>query len=114
MKFSQFKKSQLNYLASLLCCKPGDIEYLCANIHVYYDKWIEQKVDKVTGLPKKYPDGTPKQRVIRPSFNKLKQIQKSIKVNILGKVVLLENVQGGVKKKTNITNAKKHQGRRRP
>jgi RNA-directed DNA polymerase len=110
MKSSQFKKSQLNYLASLLYCKPGEIEYLCDNIRDYYDKWIEQKIDKVTGLLKTYPDGTPKQRVIRPSFNKLKQIQKSIKINILGKVELPENIQGGVKKKTNITNAKKHQG----
>lgn len=110
MKSSLFKKSQLNYLASLLCCKPSDIEYLCANIHEFYDKWIEQKVDKATGIPKTYPDGTPKQRIIRPSFHKLKQIQKSIKINILGKVELPENIQGGVKKKTNITNAKKHQG----
>jgi len=110
MKSSQFKKSQLHYLASLLCCKPGDIEYLCANIHDYYSKWVEQKLDKVTGLPKTYPDGTPRQRIIRPSFNKLKQIQKSIKINILGKVELPENIQGGVKKKSNITNAKKHQG----
>lgn len=110
MKSSQYKKSQLNYLASLLYCKPADIEYLCCHIHEYYDKWVELKVDKVTGLPKTFPDGTPKQRIIRPSFNKLKQIQKSIKIKILGKIELPENIQGGVKKKTNITNAKKHQG----
>lgn len=112
MKSSQFKKNQLHYLASLLVCKPGDIEYLCDNIHDYYDKWVEQKMDKVTGVPKIYPDGTPKQRIIRPSFNKLKQIQKSIKINILGRIALPENIQGGIKKKTNITNAKKHQGKK--
>ncbi len=112
MKSSQFKKSQLNYLASLLYCRPAEIEYVCANIRDYYGKWIEQKVDKVTGAAKTYPDGTPKQRIIRPSYNRLKQIQKSIKTNILGKVELPQNIQGGVKKKTNITNAKKHQGKK--
>jgi len=110
MKSSQFKKKQLHYLASLLCCAPGEIEYLCNNIQHYYGKWVEVKKDKVTGVIKKYPDGTPKERVIRPSYKKLKEIQKSIKINILAKIELPENIQGGVKKKSNITNAKKHQG----
>ena len=110
MKSSQFKKRQLHYLASLLFCKPEEIEYLCENIKNYYAKWVEVKKDKETGLPKVYPDGTPKQRIIRPSFKRLKQIQKLIKINILGKVELPDNIQGGIKKKSNITNAKKHQG----
>lgn len=112
MKSSQFKKKQLNYLASLLCCKPAEIEYLCANIQSYYGKWVEQKKDKITGVPKTYPNGNPKQRIIRPSYTKLKQIQKSIKINILGKINFPENIQGGVKRKSNISNAKKHQGKK--
>jgi len=83
---------------------------LCEHIESYYDKWVEEKKDKITGKVKTYPDGTPKKRTIRPSYTRLKQIQKSIKVNILSKIELPINIQGGVKKKSNITNAKRHQG----
>lgn len=110
MKSSHYKKKQLLFLASLLCCKPGEIEYLCDNISSYYGKWVEEKKDRVSGKVKTYPDGTPKVRVIRPSYKRLKQIQKSIKMNILSKITMPENIQGGIKKKSNITNAKKHQG----
>jgi RNA-directed DNA polymerase len=110
VKSSQYKKSQLQYLASILCCNPAEIEHLCEHIQSYYGKWVEEKKDKVTGLVKTYPNGTPKKRIIRPSYSRLKQIQRSINVNILSKVRLPENIQGGVKKKSNITNAKRHQG----
>ncbi len=110
MKSSQYKKKQLKFLASVLCCQPAEIECLCEKIESYYGKWVEEKKDKVTGKVKTYSDGTPKKRIIRPSYSRLKQIQKSIKINILSKIKLPENIQGGVKKKSNITNAKKHQG----
>jgi RNA-directed DNA polymerase len=112
MKSSSFKARQLQYLASLLRCAPDEIEHLCAHIGEYYSKWVELKKDKLTGKVKTYPDGTPKQRTIRPSRDELKKIQKSITVRILGKIEMPENVHGGVKKKSNITNAKKHQGNR--
>lgn len=51
-----------------------------------------------------------KVRIIRPSYRRLKQIQKAIKTNILSKVILPNNIHGGVKKKSNKTNAKAHQG----
>lgn len=110
MRSLQYKKRQLNLLASILCCHPAEIEYLCEKIESYYGKWVEEKKDKVTGKVKTYTDGTPKKRIIRPSYSRLKQIQKSIKINILSKIELPENIQGGVKKKSNITNAKAHQG----
>lgn len=110
MTSSQYKKKQLNLLASLLCCSPSEIVYLCDNVKSYYAKWVEQKIDKATGQVKTYPDGTPKERVIRPSYARLKAIQKAIKINILSKIELPENIQGGIKKKSNISNAKMHQG----
>ncbi len=110
MRSSQYKRKQLKFLASILCCHPAEVEYLCKNIKSYYGKWVEEKKDKVTGKIKTYTDGTPKKRIIRPSYSRLKQIQKSIKINILSKIELPENIQGGVKKKSNITNAKTHQG----
>ena len=100
----------MSYLASILHFSPKEIEYLVNNIDDYYGKWVEEKKDKATGKVKTYPDGTPKQRTIRPSYGRLKQIQKSIKINILTKIVLPHNVHGGVKGKSNISNAKTHQG----
>src|SRR5688572_14108516 len=109
MKYLKYKKRQLNYLAALLCCKSAEIEFICENINSYYEKWIENKLDS-SGKIRTFSDGTPKQRIIRPSFRRLKEIQRAIKINILSKIELPLNVQGGVKKKSNITNAKIHQG----
>lgn len=110
MNSLRFKKAQLTYLAHLLQCREEEIEYLCEHIGSYYDKWVEKKINAKTGLPKMYPDGTIKKRTIRPSLFKLKKIQQRVKTEILDKVILPPNVFGGVKGKTNIINAKFHQG----
>ncbi|MCF2521079.1 reverse transcriptase family protein [Dyadobacter sp. CY351] len=78
----------------------------------YYKEWTEKKIDKTTGLIKTYPDGTPKTRVITPSMGKLKELQKLIKKNILDSIIFPEYIQGGVKGRSNITNAKLHQGKK--
>lgn len=77
-----------------------------------YREWSEVKRDKKTGAPKTYKDGTIKQRIIRPSKIPLKILQTQIKDRILSHVELPENIHGGVKKKSNITNAKPHQGKK--
>lgn len=110
MNSSQFENKQLKYLASLLYCSTSDILYLCKNIKSYYSKRIELKSNKVTGKVKTYLDGTPKQRIIRPSYRKLKEVQRSIKLNILSVIPLPPNIYGGVKKKSNISNAAHHKG----
>lgn len=112
MNSLQYKKRQLQFLASILRCSPDEIEVIFEHIESYYRKWVEQKKDKVTGKVKTYPDGTPKTRVIRPSSGRLKDIQKSIRIHILSKIQLPEVIQGGVKGKSNITNAKQHQGKK--
>lgn len=112
MNSLQYKKRQLQLLASILRCSPAEIEFMCEHIESYYRKWVEQKKDKITGKVKTYPDGTPKTRVIRPSSGRLKEIQRSIRINILSKIQLPEVIQGGVKGKSNISNAKQHQGKK--
>jgi RNA-directed DNA polymerase len=82
------------------------------NIDSHYREWYEIKTNKKTNLPKTYKDGTIKQRAIRPSKMPLKIIQKQIKDRILSLIELPENVHGGVKKRSNITNAKPHQGKK--
>jgi len=50
--------------------------------------------------------------MIRPSLKELKKIQRAIKERILVPIEMPSNIHGGVKKKSNITNAKSHQGKK--
>ncbi len=110
MNSSRYSKSQLKLLCSVIKSNPETVKYICDNIDSYYAEWSEKKADKVNGGFKKYKDGTEKKRVIRPSFDELKLIQKRIKDNILVHIALPKQVHGGVKKRSNISNAKPHQG----
>lgn len=110
MNSSQFKINEFKKLCSLICFKPNEVENIANNLNKYYKEWIEKKLDKNTGLPKKYLDGTEKQRTIRPSQKELKSIQSGIKNKILVSIKLPAAIHGGVKRCSNITNAKPHQG----
>ena len=112
MNSFQYKRQQMKELSAILCCKPTELNFVVQNIHRYYNEWFEKKFDKKTGLPKKYKNGQIKQRAIRPSTHRLKLIQQVIKNKILSKVEFPQNVHGGIKTKSNITNAKKHQGKK--
>jgi RNA-directed DNA polymerase len=109
MNTLQYKKNEIKKFCTLINVKPIDLEPIIENIDFFYKEMVEEKVDKL-GTPKKYKDGTIKTRNIRPSKNELKIIQSRIKNNILSAIPLPDFVHGGVKKKSNITNAKKHQG----
>lgn len=104
-----FKKNEFKKLCFTLGFKRNEIKLLIENIDKNYSKWSEDKTDKL-GNPKTYLDGTIKTRTFRNPSVLLKLVQKRIKVNIIDKVKLPENVHGGVKKRSNITNAKAHQG----
>jgi RNA-directed DNA polymerase len=112
MNSSQFKLNEFKKLCAIVRYKPSEVEYISENLGKYYTEWIEKKIDKKTGLPKKYLDGTEKQRTIRPSSAELKAIQSIIKNKILAPIKLPSAVHGGVKKCSNITNAKPHQGKK--
>jgi RNA-directed DNA polymerase len=110
MNSSPYKKYELKKFFAIIGFKQSEVEVIVHNLDNYYKEWIEKKIDKNTGEPKKYLDGTIKERIIRPSFKELKIIQRRIKDKILAPILLPENVHGGVKKKSNISNAKPHQG----
>jgi len=110
MNSLQYKRSQLKLLCNDIKSNPAQIEYICANIHRYYNEWSEKKPDKKNGGFKTYKDGTEKIRTITPSLKELKAIQRRIKNYILAPISLPHEVHGGVKKRSNITNAKPHQG----
>jgi|ERR1700757_289514 len=110
MNSSQFKKNELKKLSSIIGFKPSVIESITSTIDDYYREWVEQKTDKKTGDYKRYKDGTIKKRIIRPSLKELKIIQSNIKSRILAPIPMPDCVHGGVKRRSNITNAKPHQG----
>ena len=100
------------FLTSIIGESKKELDKIIADIDNHYNEWIETKTDKKTGQPKTYLDGTVKERVIRPSKPQLKLIQKKIKDRILSGIELPSSVHGGVKGKSNITNAKPHQGKK--
>lgn len=110
MNSSEYKNAQLKHLCSIIGCQPYEVEYITSHLDEYYTEWFEEKKNKTTGEFKRYMDGAIKKRAIRPSLNRLKIIQKAIKDKILAPIPLPENIHGGVKGKSNISNAKPHQG----
>lgn len=79
--------------------KLNEIENIILNIDRYY---YEKKEKKKNG----------KYRILSPSINPLKQIQSAIKKNILSKMDYADFLQGGIKKKDNISNAVIHLGKK--
>jgi RNA-directed DNA polymerase len=110
MNSSQFKKYQFKHFCSSIGFEPKFVESISENLDTYYKEWKENKPDKKNGGFKKYSDGTLKERVIRPSLKELKTIQRRIKDRILSPIELPNHIHGGVKKRSNISNAKPHQG----
>ncbi len=110
MNSSKYKNYQFKRLCADIGYDSTKLKYIIDNIDEYYNEWFEKKKDKKNGGFKKYKDGTEKKRVIRPSLKELKKVQKKIKNNILAPIKLPKHIHGGVKKRSNISNAKPHQG----
>jgi len=109
-KNDAFKKYEFKRLCHILGFNQKQILSVVDNIDVNYKEWSKKKTDKKTGEVKKYKDGTEKIRIFRDPSKLLKCIQGRIKDNILAPIKLPKKVHGGVKKRSNITNAKPHQG----
>jgi RNA-directed DNA polymerase len=114
MNFSQsknelFKKNEFSRFCFILGIKRSDIRTLLESIDKNYTVWSEVKTDK-QNRPKTFFDGTIKKRTFRNPSELLKLVQKRIKINFIDKVELPNNVHGGIKRRSNITNAKAHQG----
>lgn len=98
-------------LAFVLKVDPKEIRSILNDIDKYYREKIIVKTDKF-GKPKLDSKGKPKQRIINPSINRLKVIQKRIQKNILLKLHMPDYAYGAVKGRDNVSNAKKHQGKK--
>ena len=96
-------------MCSLLAIKAVSMKKLLGAVDENYKQWSEDKVDK-NGIPKKYLDGTVKSRTFRNPSVFMKSVQTRIKEKIFDVLPLPDCVHGGVKGRSNITNAKAHQG----
>lgn len=105
----KYKRTELKKLCFTIGVTPSILIKIMSEIDNYYKEWVEEKYDK-DGNFKRYKDGTIKYRFIRPSLKELKKIQAKIKNRILAPIKLPDCVHGGVKGRSNITNAKPHQG----
>ncbi len=83
---------------------------ICSEINDYYYEKIEIKRDK-QGIIKVDKNGIPLTRVLLPSKGILKTLQSKIKNRILSEILFPFHIQGGVKKRDNITNARLHIGK---
>lgn len=110
MNSSQFRKNEFKKLCALIGFKTDIVTEVIFNIDKFYYEKVVTKKDKKSGEVKKYKDGTIKKRTLHPSIKELKAIQKSIKKKILAPIVLPNELHGGIKKRSNITNAKPHKG----
>jgi RNA-directed DNA polymerase len=101
----------LSHLCYLLKVKESELNIIIGNIDKFYYEKIELKTEKDC-TPKLDKHGIQKKRIIHPSINRLKVIQKRIQTNILILLKLPVYAFGAVKKKDNILNARAHQGKK--
>ena len=88
------------YLAYTLRFKRSEIESIIRNIDNFYTEKVIIK------------EGKKKPRIINPSHNRLKVIQKRIQKIILLEIELPDYAYGAVKGRDNVDNANIHKGSR--
>ena len=93
----------LNHLAFVLKVEKQEIKTIIANIDKFY---YEKEIIKTS------KQGKIKKRVLNPSINRLKVIQKRIQKNIFSQLQLPDYAYGAVTGRDNVMNARKHQGKK--
>lgn len=97
------------HLYSILKINKPHLDSILGNLDKYYYENKKLKKDK-NGNPRKDLNGNFDYRILYPSKGELKVIQRRIKDRILNQLELPDFVQGGVKGKSNISNAMIHKG----
>jgi RNA-directed DNA polymerase len=101
----------LSHLAFVLKVQETELLGIIANIDEFYYEKVDIKKNK-NGTPKLDKNGRQKKRILHPSINRLKVIQKRILKNILTNLELPDYAYGAVKGRDNIKNARRHQGKK--
>jgi RNA-directed DNA polymerase len=98
------------HLAYELKVEFSEMDHIIKNIdNFYYQKESIKKNDN--GEPK-VKNGVIQKRVLNPSIKRLKVIQKRLQKNVLQKLTIPDYAFGAIKGKDNISNAKRHQGKK--
>ena len=105
-----YRRREWKKLCHLIGFTKEQIERVLVYADVSYRSWSEDKLDRKTGQAKTYKDGTVKKSTYNEPSVLLKAIQSRINKNIFSLIHFPPNVHGGAKKRSNITNAKMHQG----
>lgn len=100
----------LKHLTYVLKTTQGEIEFIINHIDSFYYQKEEVKLDDKGSI--KFKNGVAQKRVLNPSTGRLKILQKRILKEILDKLILPEYVFGSQKGKSNISNARRHMGRK--
>jgi RNA-directed DNA polymerase len=100
----------LSHLAFELKVDFSEIDNIVRNIDKFYYEVVEIKKDK-NGIPK-VKKGIVQKRILNPSINRLKIMQKRILRNILLKLDIPDYAYGAINGKDNVKNAKRHQGKK--
>ncbi|PAU95402.1 hypothetical protein CK503_04185 [Aliifodinibius salipaludis] len=95
-------------LAFLLSYKLSKLKSIASKAHEYYYEDKEPKTDDDGNVRKE--NGDIVYRILHPSRGVLKHIQKRIQKVIFRELEFPDNIQGGIKGKSNITNAELHKG----
>lgn len=98
------------HLAYELKVELSEIDHILNNIDSFY--YQKETIKKNEKDEPKIKNGIVQKRVLNPSIKRLKIIQKRLQSNILQKLEIPEYAYGAIKGKDNISNAKKHQGKK--
>lgn len=98
------------HLAFELKVELSEIDHILNNIDSFY--YQKETIKKNEKDEPKIKNGVIQKRILNPSIKRLKIIQKRLQSNILQKLEIPEYAFGAIKGKDNISNAKKHQGKK--
>jgi RNA-directed DNA polymerase len=98
------------HLAYVLKVELSEIDHIIKNIDNFY--YQKEKIKKNDNGEPKVKNGIIQKRVLNPSIKRLKVIQKRLQKNILQKLTIPDYAFGAIKGKDNISNAKRHQGKK--
>lgn len=100
----------VNQMAYFVGYRISEIEKVCNNINDYYYEYEIIKYDK--GGKPKMKNGQFEKRITIPSKGELKKMQDNLKKHVFSKIEYPKHIHGSVKKRSNITNAITHKGKK--
>lgn len=106
------KVNTIKQVEELLGINYDRIRFITENIDKFYCPERKEVKKDEFGIPKLDKAGREKYRILHPSKKDLKHIQNILKSRMFSTYEFPDYIQGGVKGKSNISNAKLHKGKK--